>query len=246
MMDFELVVPAYNESKNLPLLVERCAQAGVAQGFTPETFQLVIVENGSTDDSHQILQDLKQGPHGPWFRVVRVFPNQGYGFGLKQGLSATTAKTVGWSHADMQTDPLDALLAFKILRSKTAADPGCKIVVKGERQGRNWKDAMVSRIFAAFGSFILGLRIAEINAQPKVFHRDLLRLLRDPPVTFGFDLYALYQAQKAGYGFESLTVQFPSRQHGLSKWSASLTSRRRTITGLIRYMWHLRRVEGRL
>lgn len=246
MTDFELVVPAYNEGKNLPLLLSRCAESAQAQGFTPASFQLVIVENGSTDDSEEILRDLKDGPLGPWFRIVSIFPNQGYGYGLMKGLATTTAPLVGWSHADMQTDPMDAFLAAKIIQEKDHTALAAKYLVKGERQGRNWKDVLVSRVFAFCASLILGLDVNEINAQPKVFNRDLLRHLVNPPVTFGFDLYALFHAQKAGYVFEPIRVKFPDRQHGLSKWSATLSSRRRTIIGLLRYMWQLRKLEGHL
>jgi hypothetical protein len=146
----------------------------------------------------------------------------------------------------MQTDPMDAFLAVKIVQEKVNTSLAAKYLVKGRRQGRNWKDVTVSRVFAFCSSLILGLKVSEINAQPKVFNRDLLHHLTNPPVTFGFDLYALFKAQKAGYVFEEMTVQFPDRQHGFSKWSATLSSRRRTIIGLIRYMWQLRKVEGRL
>jgi glycosyltransferase involved in cell wall biosynthesis len=245
-MDFELVIPAYNESKNLPLVVQRCAEAALGQGFSPQTFQLIIVENGSTDDSHDTLARLAKGPLGAWFRVVKVFPNQGYGYGLMRGLTATSAPMIGWSHGDMQTDPLDAFIALKKLRERASKDPSTKLLVKGARQGRNWKDVTVSHVFALCATLILGLKIKEINAQPKVFHRALLTELTDPPVTFGFDLYALYKARKRGYVFDQISVQFPNRPYGFSKWSATLSSRRRTIVGLIRYMWHLRLVEGRI
>ena len=246
MTTFELVIPAYNEDKNLPFVVNRCVEAARANGHNSLEFQLVIVNNGSTDKSKDVLAQLKSGPLGEWFRVVNVFPNQGYGFGLREGLKTTSAKFLGWSHADMQTDPDDAFRALKVLQDSTQGSKDMALLVKGERHGRNWKDALVSRVFAGLAKIILGLKVGEINAQPKVFDRKLMQLLINPPFTFGFDLYAIYQAAKAGYSFVSIPVAFPDRKFGLSKWSATLTSRRRTILGLIQYMWQLRIDEGRL
>ncbi|MEN9836304.1 MAG: hypothetical protein RL011_2497 [Pseudomonadota bacterium] len=246
MTVFELVVPAYNEEMNLPLVIKRCAESAVANGYNASNFQLIVVNNGSTDGSASVLREIKEGPLGQWFRVVNVHPNQGYGYGLNEGLKTTTAEFIGWSHADMQTDPTDAFRALKVLQNATKDGGTSGVLVKGERHGRNWKDAMVSRVFARFAALILGLRVSEINAQPKVFERQLIRNLTNPPFTFGFDLYALYRAAKAGYRFVGIPVQFPDRQYGLSKWSASLSSRRRTILGLIRYMWQLMLDEGRL
>ena len=105
MLEFELVVPAYNEEKSLPALVETVTMAAQRNGYTPDSFQFVVVENGSTDNSYAVLEKLKGSMLGSWFRVERVVSNQGYGHGLWSGLQSTRAMFVGWSHADMQCDP---------------------------------------------------------------------------------------------------------------------------------------------
>jgi hypothetical protein len=67
-----------------------------------------------------------------------------------------------------------------------------------------------------------------------------------PPKTFAFDLYVLYHAQKAGLAIETIPVVFPPRVHGLSNWSSHFLSRYKTILGMIKYMWDLRKAEGPL
>src|SRR5262245_35537071 len=113
MLEFELVLPAYNEAKGLQNLIARAAEAARAANLTAERFKLVVVDNGSTDDTAAVLKKLESGELGPWFRTVSVMPNQGYGNGIWQGLKTTTAPVVAWSHADLQCDPKDALAAFK-------------------------------------------------------------------------------------------------------------------------------------
>jgi hypothetical protein len=93
---------------------------------------------------------------------------------------------------------------------------------------------------------VLGLKLNEINAQPKVFHRDLLPSLQSPPLNFAFDLYALYHAQKRGMTFTEISVLFPPRVNGLSNWSATFFSRYKTILNMIKYMFALSKEEGRL
>jgi glycosyltransferase involved in cell wall biosynthesis len=241
LKEFELVVPAYNEAKNLPLLIERAVTAAQAAALGSDQFCLVVVNNGSQDQSRETLENLQKGPLGKWFRVTNIEINQGYGHGLWRGLTATHAKYVGWTHADLQCDPKHAFEALKILTQKSG-----NLLVKGARIGRSRKDIAVSRVFELFARLILGFAIFEINAQPKVFERSLLSKIKSPPDGFGFDLYVLYSAKKNGYSFETIPVSFPSRIHGVSNWASNFVGRYRTILGMIKFMIDLAKSEGRM
>lgn len=240
---FELVLPCYNESKSLERLMRRAAEAARERGLTPEEFKLVLVENGSKDNSRQVLSELAQGELAPWFRTVLVDQNRGYGFGLATGLRSTSAAIVGYSHADQQCDPRDAITAFLMQDHHQPSKP---ILIKGRRSGRNWKDYAVSRVFETLAGLILGLWVFDVNAQPKVFSRALVDELEHAPNDFAFDLYLLYRAHKLGWGIKTIPVLFPPRVHGLSNWAYSFRSRFRNISKMIGYMRALGRSEGRL
>ncbi len=244
-MKFELVLPCYNESQSLEKLVRRAKSAALACGFQEGEFRLVMVENGSRDSSKKVFEDLEKNSElQPWFKMVPVEVNQGYGFGVISGLQATIAPVIGWSHADQQCDPADALKAYSILMESKKLNK--EVIVKGVREGRNWKDKIVSRVFEFLAKIFLGINVYEMNAQPKVFDRVLLTKLKEPPKTFAFDLYVLYHAQKMNLEIKSVPVLFPPRIHGLSNWSANFFSRYKTIIGIIQYMKYLAHTEGKL
>lgn len=240
--ELEIVIPAYNESASLAKLIGRYASAAQAAGFSSKDFQLIVVNNGSTDRSSAVLNELQKGPLKEWFRVATVETNVGYGHGLFTGLCQTQAPVVGISHADEQCAPEDVFRAYAVLEKKPAAD----MLVKGVRRGRNWKDIVVSRLFEFLARVILGLNAFEINAQPKIFPRALLGRFKNPPHHFAFDLYVLYQAKKAGFQIKTITVDFPPRIHGASRWAATFLSRNKTILGQIKYMGSLLLSEGRV
>ena len=243
MKIFELVVPAYNEEKNLEILVNRAKSAAQANGFSHEQFGLVLVNNGSLDQTAAKLIEFEKNPElGPWIRVVNVTQNQGYGFGLLQGLQSVKAQFAAWSHADLQCDPNDAFKALSILQEHKSN----KVILKGIRNGRDWKDKIVSRFFEFLCLLILGLRVYEMNAQPKVFDSSFIKLLDNPPTTFAFDLYALYVAQKQGYEIKTIEVLFPPRIHGVSNWASNFLSRYKTILGIVLYIIKLAKKEGRI
>ncbi len=242
MLKFELVIPAYNEAENLEAVVGRAKEAAEQAGFQRGEFCLVVVENGSSDRSAEVLERLSKSELGDWFRVVGVVQNRGYGFGLWSGLKTVTAPVVGWSHADQQCDPAYALEAAKLVEG----DAQQRVLVKGVRSGRHFGDRFVSRVFEFLARIILGLRVHEMNAQPKVFPRALLSHFQEPPSTFAFDLYGLYVAQNLGYELKTIPVEFPSRVHGASKWASTFFSRYKTILGMIGYMVRLRANKGRV
>jgi len=237
-----LISPTDNESKNFSSLISKNTESAKEAGFSSSEFNLVVVNNGSVDNSSHVLKELKNSELGDWFRVVEVKLNQGYGFGIWSGLQETSATVVGWSHADLQCDPANAFKALRILSESNSK----KVLVKGTRIGRNWKDIVVSRVFETIARVILNLKTYEVNAQPKVFYRDLLVDIVNPPKTFAFDLYVLYRAQKIGYGFKNIEVFFPPRIHGVSNWASTLLGRYKTILNMIKYILQLAKTEGRL
>ena len=109
-MKYSLVIPCYNEAANLPLLLERCKTLSGHQNI-----EIILVDNGSTDSSSKVLSKLL--PSYPHCKTIRVEKNQGYGFGILAGLKVAQGDILGWTHADMQTDPKDLLQAIQIFEA---------------------------------------------------------------------------------------------------------------------------------
>ena len=101
-MNCSLIIPCYNEARALSQLLERCKVL-----IQKADLEVVLVDNGSTDGTAEVLRDLL--PKYPGCRSIRVEENRGYGFGVLQGLRSAKGDILGWTHADLQTDPLDVL-----------------------------------------------------------------------------------------------------------------------------------------
>jgi glycosyltransferase involved in cell wall biosynthesis len=224
-----VVLPCYNEAPGLAQILRRFAEVG-----QDVAYELILVDNGSTDNTAEVLGQLL--PSYPFARCVTVTANRGYGDGIFTGLKAARGKTLAWSHADLQTDPQDVFRAFSAYRLATAPE---KLVVKGRRHGRRLADCLISRGMEIVALLLLRTWLTEINAQPKVFDARLLEYLTAPPVDFNFDVYVLYQARRHGWRIATIDVDFPPRRHGQSNWAATWRSKRRTILRSMRYMFQL-------
>lgn len=206
-MKLSIVIPCYNEAENTPLILERFNK-NMTDGV-----EVILVNNGSPDSSSDALAELL--PKYPFARTVWVPVNQGYGYGILQGLKQATGDYIGWTHADMQTDPADVLKAMELIEQS----PNKHIYVKGTRKGRPLFDRLFTWGMGVFETFYFGATMTDINAQPNIFPRDFYATWDDPPYDFSLDLYAVYMAKKAQMPLMRFPARFPERIHGESKWN---------------------------
>lgn len=223
-----IVIPCYNEAANLPLLIERCAAWPDAE--------VILVDNGSTDDTREVMQRLL--PTAPGCRGVHVGTNRGYGAGILAGLAEARGDIMGWTHADLQTDPRDALRAMALFRSH-----GLNIFVKGRRRGRPLTDAFFTAGMSGFETLLLAVPMRDINAQPTMFNRGFFETWRAPPLDFSLDLYAYYHARVAGLRVHRFPVTFGRRAHGVSSWNVNRAAKWKFIRRTVLFSIRLRRTR---
>lgn len=228
-MKLSLVIPCYNEAASLPLLLDRCRKVTAQSGC-----EVILVDNGSTDHSPIILRDLLRFDHG--LRSVRVEQNQGYGFGILSGLRVATGDILGWTHADLQTDPCDALRGLMLFQQY-----GENIFVKGLRYGRPMGDVAFTIGMSVFETMLLAKPLWDINAQPTMFSRAFFESWRDPPCDFSLDLFAYYMARQNGLAVHRFPVRFGERAHGVSHWNVNWAAKRKFIRRTIDFSLKLKR-----
>ncbi len=232
VIKLSVVVPCYNEAKNIPLILERFAAVVKEPGI-----EVLLVNNGSKDESAQVFQDQLANNAYPFVKVVNVEQNQGYGFGIVSGLNAASGEVLAWTHADMQTDPGDVITAFKQFQKLSATG---KVIIKGKRINRSFGQWGFTFGMSLIASVVLMKPLYDINAQPKLFSRALFNQLKSPPNDFSLDLYLLYMAKRLGYKIVTIPVRFPDRIHGESKWAFSFASKYKTVLRTIKYIFALR------
>jgi polyisoprenyl-phosphate glycosyltransferase len=227
-----IIVPCYNESKNIPLILEKFASM-----INRDDVEVILVNNGSTDNSDTVFNELI--PNYSFARVVDVGVNQGYGFGIVSGLKEAKGEFIGYTHADMQTDPADTLKALRIIESQQTPH---NVYVKGERKRRSPFDKFFTMGMSTFETIYLGKKLWDINAQPNIFHISFFDSIKDfCPRDFSLDLYFLYAAQKQGLDVIRFDVLFPERVHGESSWNTGLASKWKFIKRTIRFSVKLKK-----
>lgn len=231
-MKLSIIVPCYNESKNIPLILEKFNSV-----IKRDDIEVLLVNNGSTDNSEQILNELV--PNYKFARIVKIEINQGYGFGIISGLNVANGEFIGYTHADMQTDPADPIKALGIIE-KEKNPKNC--FIKGNRKGRPLFDQFFTIGMSFFETVYLGKKLWDINAQPNIFHKSFFESIKNScPKDFSLDLYFLYMAQKKNLKIVRIDVIFPERIHGESSWNTGFSSKWKFIKRTIDFSVRLKK-----
>ncbi|UKJ08244.1 glycosyltransferase family 2 protein [Solitalea lacus] len=230
-MKLSIIVPCYNEEKNIPVILEKFNEI-----IKRDDIEVILVDNGSTDNSQNVFNKLT--PNYSFAKVVKVKVNEGYGFGIYSGLKEASGEFIGYTHADMQTDPTDVLKSLEII-VKQVNPKNC--YVKGDRKGRPFFDQFFTSGMSLFESIYLGTKLWDINAQPNIFHRSFFTGLDNFPKDFSLDLYLLYMAKKRGLKVIRFDVIFPPRIFGESSWNKGLASKWKFIKRTIEFSVKLKR-----
>jgi glycosyltransferase involved in cell wall biosynthesis len=221
-MNFSLIIPCFNEGENLPGLIKKCSEFSDTSNI-----EIILVDNGSSDDTPEIL--AKNLPNYPHIKTIRVNKNQGYGHGIIAGLLASNGDIIGWTHADLQTDPADIVQGMKYFKSADSA-----VFVKGKRFGRSIADVFFTIGMSVFETILFRKSMWDINAQPTLFPKSFFESWEDPPLDFALDLYAYALASRKGMTMHRFPVRFGDRAYGVSHWNIDLKSKwkfiKRTIT----------------
>ncbi len=232
-LSLELVIPLYNEARNIERLLEGIRSSGL---LTEGLESLILVDNGSQDSTGGMIQEL--GRRHRWIRPVIITPNNQYGGGIYEGFRHTCAEFVGMMPGDNQVAPGDLLRVWQRLVYLCGQVDIQSLLVKGHRTKR--QDGMNTRlagaVYTMLANRILGLGVRDVNGLPKIFHRSLLDMLpRTRMKTFTFDAQLLETARRNDWMIEEVEVKYLARDRraGVSSRSQKqMASHRETISQL--------------
>lgn len=230
-MDISVVIPCKNESGNIePLVTEiRAALDGLLD------YEIIYVDDGSTDDSVAQLQRLR-GAGFERLRVVRHEFSCGQSTAVRSGVLAAQAAWIAMLDADGQNDPADIP---KLWAGLAASDDQALICIAGWRRSRRdtWLKRVSSKVANGVRSRLLGDDTPDTGCGLKLFAREPFLALPFFDHMHRF-LPALFQ--RAGGRVENVVVNHRPRNTGQSKYG--LNNRLWVgIVDMFGVMWLIRR-----
>jgi glycosyltransferase involved in cell wall biosynthesis len=209
-----LVIPCYNESEVLRNTITRLVEAF---GNKRVQLELVLVDNGSSDDTGAIIDQLIA--EGLPVVKERVETNIGYGYGVLRGLTRCRGRLVGFTCADGQVDALDVLRVFDVASSVRSPK-----LVKVRRRFR--MDGFTRKIVSIFYNGLANvvfwrLGSIDINGNPKIFPREYLDRMQLQSEDWFLDAEVMIRARQLGLDVIEMNVFAHMREGGKSNVRAS-------------------------
>ncbi len=200
------MIPAYNERDNLaPLLAEiRAALDG-----TGLRYEVIIVDDGSTDGSFDALKVLRQ--QYPALHILVFERNAGQTAAFAAGFPAARAPIVVTLDADLQNDPADIPKLVETLRSTGAT---AVAGYRATRRDTTWK-RLQSRIANGVRNRLNGEVIRDTGCSLKAFRTDALRTL---PLFAGMHRFLPTLIKMQGGTVTEIPVGHRPRKHGVTKY----------------------------
>ena len=206
--DLSVVFPVFNEEENVPILLE---EIDVALRGQPWSYEMVAVDDGSTDRSFEILQQSRA--KYPNLRVISFVKNSGQTAALDAGWRGARGTYVVSLDADLQNDPADIPPMMRKL-----ADSGADMVI-GVRVNR--RDTLAKRIQSRIGNgvrnWITGDHITDTGCSLKLVKREAIDRVA---LYTGMHRFLPTLIRMRGYKVVEMPVNHRPRKYGVSKYGA--------------------------
>lgn len=207
-MDVSIIVPLFNEEESLPKLHEWIVRVMQEHNFT---YEIVFVNDGSTDHSWQVIETLSEG--NPNVHGIKFRHNYGKSAALYCGFRAAKGDVVITMDADLQDSPDEIPELYKMI---TEDEYDLVSGWKKKRYDNAITKNLPSKLFNATARRVTGLCLHDMNCGLKAYRQDVVKNIE----VFGeMHRYIPYLAKTAGFTrIGEKVVQHRKREFGVSKF----------------------------
>lgn len=199
-------MPVHNEARTVNEIVNRVLDAPVEMEI-----ELVCVDDGSTDRSWTILQELTQA-HPKRIRLLRHDTNRGKGAALQSAIGVMTGDVAIVQDADLEYDPADYPRMLKpILDGRADAVYGSRFAASQERKVLMYWHSLGNKVLATLANSLNDINLTDVTTGFKAVRADLLRDLRLTCAGFGIEAELTTRLAQWGASLYEVPVSYHGR-----------------------------------
>lgn len=204
-VDVSVLVPARDEAENLPEFLSLCARAFAGR---EERYEVIVVDDGSTDATPAVLADL--AARFPFMRTLRHRSGRGIADALRSGYLVARGDVLVFYPADLQFLPED------IPRLAAPVLAGTADMVTGRKEGK-YDKALVSSVYNGLSRLLFHVPVRDLN-NVKAYRREIMDM---QPARPDWHRYMIVLAAAQGFSVVEIPVPLYPRRAGKSKFGVS-------------------------
>lgn len=200
-----VIVPCYNEADTIVNAVEQLQSLRNVLDI-----EIIVVDDGSTDESVQKLNELKD------IELERHKKNRGKGAAITTGAAKAIGEVIVIQDADLEYDP-DAIpeLVKPILSGEFDIVYGSRF--QGKIEGMTFSHYVGNKILSFFTGLFYGAKVTDMMTGHKAFRTAVFRGLKLESRGFEFELDVTVEALRKGYSIHEIPIAYSKRKFGKAK-----------------------------
>ena len=213
-MRLSVIVPAYNERATVEQLLRRVAAAPLPAGVERE---IVVVDDGSTDGTRELLGELAERAEPAPFRLVLHERNRGKGAAVRTGLAAGAGDVLLIQDADLEYDPREyPRLLQPILDGEADVVFGSRFLGGPHRVLFFWH-YLGNRFLTTLSNMLTDLNLSDMETCYKVFRREVLDGLDLRSNRFGIEPELTAKVARRGARIFEVPISYRGRTYAEGK-----------------------------
>jgi len=207
-MDISIVIPLFNEDESLPELSEWIVRVMTQNNFS---YEVIMVDDGSTDNSWQVLQDISLKNSN--FKGIKFQRNYGKSAALNEGFKASNGNVVITMDADMQDSPDEIPELYKMILNE-----GFDLVSGWKKKGydNTFTKNIPSKIFNGAARWSSGIKLHDFNCGLKAYKSKTVKSIE----VYG-EMHRYIPVIAKWNGFKKIgekVVEHRARKFGITKF----------------------------
>ncbi|HLG78074.1 MAG TPA: glycosyltransferase family 2 protein [Ktedonobacteraceae bacterium] len=234
-----VVMPVYNERSTIREIIDRVAAVPVPK-------ELIIVDDGSTDGTRDVLRELQgQRAECNWLQVHFQDRNRGKGAAIRTGIQLATGSYVIIQDADLEYDPQDYIrLLQACLEHDADVVYGSRFAAASQRRVLSFWHALVNEFLTQLSNMFTDLNLTDMETCYKLFRRSLIQDIVLEEDRFGFEPEVTAKIARRGLRIYEVSISYAGRSYAEGKkitWKDGLQA----VKCIVRYGLRSRRERAR-
>lgn len=207
-MKLSVVMPVYNEKGTIQQIVEKVQAVQLDK-------ELIIVDDGSTDGTREILKELEPSLNGS-ARIFYLDRNRGKGYAVRHGIAQANGDVLVVQDADLEYDPEEFHNLLEPYQKGRAAVVYGSRFLGGHRTGYYWT-TVGNKLLTWLTNVIYNTNLTDMETCYKLFSMDVLREINLKCHRFEFEPEVTAKILKRGIHIYEVPISYVGREYSEGK-----------------------------
>ena len=214
-IDLSLVIPVFNEDRYLLKLFD-----GLIKYFNHKNTEIIVVDDGSTDNSKEIINKIKEKKHYNFqLKIVKLKKNSGKGRAIQEGIKKTIGKFIMLHDADLELDLRDSFEMYEMIKNNNDIKCifGSRFLSGKLKKNNYFFNSLIGKLNSLIFNIFFSQSLSDVHCGSKILHRSVIDKINLSVNDFGIEIDLASQIVRNNFFIYEFGVSYYSRTKAQGK-----------------------------